>query len=241
MEIKVLPKQLVKFLTDSVILEQMCLPNHYPEANLQSFLNFQDGYRVNVNTGEYLISDNDGDWAPDCYVIAQNYFADPFVIFMHEYELDYPVYYAVHGAGRWDFEQVSASLACFRQELLLFQSLQMEPQKFAEFIATSKHLSGLLWKELYSSLIETTSEDMDVSEETIQEPWIYGKLLLTEIGVNKLQVVSFLKQNFKITGTEALRLVNTLPIELGCGVEKFMQPCRDYLERIGAKVIFVED
>ncbi len=241
MEIKVLPEQLVEFLTDLVILEQMCLPGNYPKANLQEFLNFQDGYRINVNTGKHLTSDKNGGWAPDCYVITQNYFADPFVIFMNESELSYPVYYALHGTGRWDFERVAESLECFKHELLLFHSLQTEPQKFADFIATSKNLSGLLWKELHSCLVESISENMNKNEELEQEPWVYGKLVLTEIGINKLQVVSFLKQNFKITGAEALKLVNSLPIELGRGVEKFMQSHRDYLERIGARVIFIED
>lgn len=65
--------------------------------------------------------------------------------------------------------------------------------------------------------------------------------MLIDIGVNKIQVVSFLKQHFKITGAEALNLAKHLPIELSHGVEKFFQPNIRYLKRIGAEVIFIED
>lgn len=240
---QLLPERLVEFLTDSIVSEQMCLPNNYPEVSLQGFLNFQDGYRINVNTGEYLTSGNDGGWANDCYVFAQNYFADPFVIFMNESEIGYPVYYARHGVGRWDFEKVADSLQSFKKDLLKFQTLEANPENFAVYISDNKDLNCWLWHELHTSLIDSITDKLGekYSDEENYEPWIYGKLMLIDIGVNKIQVVSFLKQHFKITGAEALNLAKHLPIELSHGVEKFFQPNIRYLKRIGAEVIFIED
>lgn len=235
-----LPKALQQFLSEPIVMEMMCLPYHYPEIN--QFEDFQDGYRINGNTGEDLTGVQNGDWLPEYYVICQNYFADPFMIKMNESSEGFPVYYARHGCGWWDFEKISPNLQAFKDELLYFSKLDENTKEYIQYLETQKDLKSELWAELYQSLKEGTPLQAEIEDVELHvEIWIYGKLILTTIGENKIKIAHFLKQHFKITGAEALALTDQLPIVLGHFAEKFAVNLQVELRHLGAEVIFIAD
>lgn len=237
-----LPKALQQFLSAPIIFDTMCFPHHYPEIG--QFEDFQDGYRINANTGEDLTGLNDGDWLPEYYVICRNYFDDPFIVKIDELSKGFPVYYARHGCGRWDLEKIDENLTAFHHDLIVLKQFEQEnnKEKFVAYIAENKDLNLDLWSELHSTLTESLSAEFSAENEIIDtRPWIYGKVFLTEIGSNKLKVVSFLKQHFKVSGSEALKMIHELPIEIASGAEQHCQFSLRALENIGATGQFIPD
>lgn len=234
----ILPKDLIDFLAMPFEMEMMCLPCHYPD--IASFLDFQEGYRFCGNSATDLTGHQAGDWHPEAYVIAVNYFADPFVIYLTASAQGFPVYYAQHGAGRWDFEKIAENLDQFQQDLKYFQTLEQDKLKFAAYIQQHKDLKIELWNELYCSLQNTQISQLN--ENTVVEeytPLIYGKLILTEIGQHKLKVVSFIKQHLKLTCAEALHCIQQLPLEIDTGSQQHCQCIQIQLENIGATTEFL--
>ena len=92
------PEALRSLLLDPPEQTNLVLPWTYAAA--EAWTPFQLGYRVHGNTGDPLVSETDGGWQPDWWVIAANYFADPFFIDLREDAEGFPVRYAAHGAGR---------------------------------------------------------------------------------------------------------------------------------------------
>ena len=93
------PHEIELFIASKVVVgnRASCLPEDYPQLNeLQAY---QEGYRW--LTGESLVSTKPGDWQPGWYVIARNYFDDPFFIDINEQTTGFPVHFALHGTGRW--------------------------------------------------------------------------------------------------------------------------------------------
>ncbi len=238
--LKNLPNELINFIKNPIVFEQMELPWNYPA--IDHFEDFQVGYRVCEGIDENITGRNDGAWHPEGYVICSNYFNDPFVIHLDEDKKGYPVYYAQHGVGCWDFKQVASSLKDFQLDLIQIQRLEHDKQALIDYVGSNKNFKLDFWKELHLSLIESLSdENINANDEIESQPWIYGKLILVESGKNKIKVVSFLKQHFKVTGMEALQIINQLPLEIESGAEQFCQYNKDYLENIGAHVKFISD
>lgn len=234
----VFTQDLIDFLATPIEMETMCLPCHYPDVT--SFEDFQEAYRFCGNSGKDLTGMQAGDWHPDDYVICLNYFADPFVINLTESTQGFPVYYAQHGAGRWDFEKIAESLVQFRQDLVCFQTLEKDNSKFAAYIEQHKDLKIELWNELYETL--KNAQNTDLNENRViknHPPLVYGKLLLLQVGSQKLKVVSFLKQHLKLTGAEALHCIQQLPLEIEIGSQQVCQRIQSQLENIGAVTTFV--
>jgi len=118
-----LPKQLVEFLSRDIrIGEGLELPQSFADVN--NFNDKQDGYRYNSVTGEYFVTDKEGGWQDGWYVIAANYFDDPFYIDFTEEDMGFPVYYSPHGAGKWTQNKIADSILQFGE--ILEQSLDID-------------------------------------------------------------------------------------------------------------------
>ena len=238
MMITSLANALYPLLSEPICMENMCLPNHY--ADIEYLDDFQEGYRCNANTGEDLTGFQDGDWLPHYVVICQNYFLDPFIINMEEESLGFPVYYARCGAGRWDVEKIADNLQAFHKDLLLLQQYEQgDRQVFADYIAAHKDLTVGLWQELHHSLLASDQDDSIEQQVVQKQHWIYGRVVLTEVGTNKLKIVSFLKQHFQWTGQQALQQINQLPIEIIEGTVQYCQHSLKYLQSLGATAVFI--
>ncbi len=145
-------KQIADFMQAHIVTNVLCLPQNYP-AN-DGFYAFQDGYRYNANTGQTLTGEGDGDFKPSWYVLCTNYFFDPFFVDFTEEALGFPVYYAAHGAGRWDAIPVSKTVTQFT---IMLQGLTMVEDDAPRAIAliNSFPFSGqTLWQEAIVELKE---------------------------------------------------------------------------------------
>lgn len=88
------------------------LPNRY--AAMADFAgDMQEGYRHNSRKGQDFTAASPGAWQPDWWVVAANYFADPFFVDMREAAQGLPVYFAFHGAAR---QEDAAALADWLEE-----------------------------------------------------------------------------------------------------------------------------
>jgi hypothetical protein len=75
----------------------------------------QVGYSM-TPTGQSLIGENDGDWLKSWVVIGyEDACGDP--IFIDTSHVEFPVYTAVHGEGRWEANRISDSLGGFAHAL----------------------------------------------------------------------------------------------------------------------------
>ena len=72
------------------------LPQRY--ADITDFNRIQAGCRYSLQ-GEYFVSGKKGDQQNDWYVIAVNYFGDPFYIDFTQEDIGFPVYFSWCEAG----------------------------------------------------------------------------------------------------------------------------------------------
>ena len=95
-----LPRAVRRFIEDAIVAGDVALPFHYPRP--EHWQGWQSGFRYHGITGESLIATTPGEWQPGWHVIALNGFDDPFFIDLGEEAQGFPIYYAPHGAGRWN-------------------------------------------------------------------------------------------------------------------------------------------
>lgn len=122
-------------------LEEICSKWSLPDIYIEFLRNHEENLYVNVNDedddeeedffykeeievygAKHLIEGQEGyaynpvqksvieDWNPN-YIVIANYNADPYCIDISQENS--PVYYAVHGLGRWEFEEDSKSVEEF--------------------------------------------------------------------------------------------------------------------------------
>jgi hypothetical protein len=106
-----IPPEVTAFIEQGTVVGKLCLPDHYPKPG--EFADFQAGYRYNAVTGKPLTGEQAGDFWPSWYVVAANYFDDPFYVDFLGQEAGFPVYFSYHGAGTWTPLRVSATLLDF--------------------------------------------------------------------------------------------------------------------------------
>lgn len=229
------------FITQHLVFDVLCLPYNYPVAGrLEAF---QDGYRYNSVKGESLITGKEGDWQETWFVIASNYFTDPFFIDLSEDVKDFPVYFSFCRAGQWAPVRVSSSITAFSKLLETLKSLDLETDKTApiKFLQQSVEINSF-WQEVieaYEGNGAKNVENEDATTDTAE--WILGKLFITDLGRDKLKVISYLKTLFSLTPTEALAFSKQPPIEVASGYLVHLKKKKDFLEKLGASVEFVKD
>ncbi|WP_433677225.1 hypothetical protein [Microbacterium gorillae] len=126
------PPELRALLVSSPEFANLVLPGTYADAANWSAL--QRGYRVHGLSGESLVSDRAGEWHPDWWVFATNYFADPFFVDLRDADAGFPVRFASAGAGRWTPILVADSVSEFSGWLEHIAALESEPHTAGRYV-----------------------------------------------------------------------------------------------------------
>ncbi|MDJ0366056.1 hypothetical protein QMK33_12905 [Hymenobacter sp. H14-R3] len=151
-----IPPEIEAFITQEIEVGQMCLPDHYPTA--ANFSDFQAGYRYNAVTKEDITGTLEGDFKPTWYLIAANYFDDPFYVDFSESDLGFPVYFSYHGAGSWTPLKVSATLFEFTTLLTKLVDLQEDADAYLRTLRSVPEAENEFWQEVITSY-ETRDEE----------------------------------------------------------------------------------
>jgi hypothetical protein len=202
---EILPDEVKDFIAAEIVAGDMALPSHYPKPHELRAL--QVGYRSHGLTGEDLVSTVPGGWQPGWLVIAQNYFDDPFFIDIAEEASGFPVYYARHGAGRWDAVIAAPSLQRFSQILSALRALGGDDARVRHFIETETDATNALWSEVLEGL--KYREEEQEAPEPAQDPKDFelGDLILTEVGPQKLKVVQIVRRALDVSAPQAMTVV----------------------------------
>ena len=236
-----MPEAVREFAVAAIQGRDMALPWHYPKE--EDWQGLQTGFRTHGISGENLLGAEDGQWRPGWFVIALNGFGDPFFIDIGEEAAAYPVYYAPHGAGRWDAVLVASSLREFGAMLQSLAALD-DDDAALQYLESHTDENNPLWSEVRAARRESASdENRHKEEEKPVEPtaWQHGTLLITRLGPHKLKVVNLLKQHLKLTPQQALSLTGALPIPVGRDYSIRFRGIRQELEAVGAQTTFQPD
>lgn len=165
---------------------------------------------------------------------------DPFFVDLSEQDLGFPVYFSWHGAGSWEPVKVADDLNDFAAKLLSIQKVDQDKNQLIVLLSKDFDLTIELWKEMYASIEE---EDEDGEQETDTDPseWIRGKVVIRDIGQQKMKIVHYLKENFKLTPQQALALSKQKDIEVDQGYLVHLKVLVNYLKELGATAEFVAD
>ncbi|MDT8976270.1 SMI1/KNR4 family protein [Paenibacillus sp. chi10] len=146
-QIPTLPKQLVEFINLDFCFDYIgMLPAYY--ADINDFNKIQEGYRFNSLSGEFLVSDKNGDWQDGWYVFAVNTMDDPFYIDFTQKDHGFPVYFSYHGTGKWVPIKIADTLEQFEQILRVLKSKDLEvPFELSE-LSLEIDLNNEFWDEV---------------------------------------------------------------------------------------------
>ena len=159
-----LPQQIENFIEEQIEMDNMTLPWNYP--TIEKFDEFQAGYRYNSITKEDL-TEKQGEFHRNWFVICSNYFDDPFFIDITEIENNFPIYYAQHGAGKWTPIKISKSIIEFASQLRELKNLENNKSAYLKHLQSNFDLENEMWKEVYDSVIEEI-EDEEYNDELQQ-------------------------------------------------------------------------
>lgn len=235
-----LPDAVRQFIESAIVTGDMALPFHYPR--LQELDAWQSGFRRHGITGENLVSSAPGAWQPDWLVIALNGFDDPFFIDLGEQAQGLPVYYAPHGAGRWDALQVAPNIRRFAQMLSALRDLPDDDTAALRYVEVEAGLTNALWSEVHESRRNRPALEQELTQrEAPCEPqdWRCGTLVLVDAGPQRLKVVQHLRKMLGLSAQEALALASRRDIVLAEGSFIQLRSTRDRLVSLGAAVEFV--
>lgn len=233
-----LPETLQAFLTNPIIVGDVYLPTHYPAPGHLD--DFQIGFRTHGLTGESLVSEAEGAWHPDWYVIALTGLDDPIFISEAEAQSGYPVYYAPHGAGRWDAVLIAPSLVAFGQLLAALAEVNDDNAEFERLIIEATASSNKFWREILEARREAEDDEDSSSDTTDYDPADYerGDLIVKDLGPHKLKVVQMISKSRKVSLKEALVLAEALPFTAASGMRLQLRDLIERLEELGATVEF---
>lgn len=226
-----LPEEIARFIAAAVVTGDMVLPWHYPAAD--DLAAVQIGYRVHGNTGASLVSYETGAWQPGWWVIAQNYFGDPFFIDMGEQMSGFPVYYALHGAGRWDVVTLAPSCRAFGTILTDLRD-DGGVDALEQLHAAADHP---LWQEVITERRERAGADGAEPVCDLQAIE-YGDLVVTGIGVQKMKIIQILRKAMNLSLQAAMALAAEPEILVGSGPRVRFGRIENDLRAHGASVEF---
>lgn len=226
---------LVNYFTTNYYFENLSLPENYP--TIDNILDFQDGYRYNSVNEASLISDKQGDFKDSWLVIATNYFADPFIINLDEVDLNFPVYFAMHGAGKWELQQISNNINIFQDTLKVIYENRFDRDFLVSYFEKLSKNNIEFWDEVYKNALnlpDLTNEEQEVK--IFQTDWREAEIYITDIGPNKMKIVSLLKKVHNLSGTEALKMSKQNRIYFSKVYFKYIDKTVEQLQNLGAKV-----
>ncbi|AMP97234.1 hypothetical protein AY601_0265 [Pedobacter cryoconitis] len=228
--------EIKNFIEKRIMPDNLYLPQNYPEV--KTFEEFQDGYRFNGTTGEIYTGTKPAEFRENWYVICSNEMNDPFYVDLSEQDRGFPVYFSWHGAGSWEPVKVADDLNDFAAKLLSIQKVEKDKDELINLLDADFDLTIELWEEMYVSIEE---EEGDDGEEKGPSEWIKGKVVIRDIGQQKMKIVHYLKDHFKLTPQQALALSKQKDIEVDQGHLLYLKGLVDYLRELGATAEFVAD
>lgn len=200
-----IPEEIQKFINKGALLENYCLPHFYPTLN--SFEDFQIGYKIHGRTGESITGNEKGHFKQEWYVICSGYADDPFFIDITEVDQGFPVYFAWHGTGKWTPIQVTENLTSFSDKLEVLKELEANSDNIQQDFEKLFDLNHEFWKEVYHSYEKEEEEEIgEVDEQSKLEVYqpserekihnqIYKtRLALTALKTKKQQGIIGLKE-----------------------------------------------
>mgnify|MGYP005751478861 CR=1 FL=1 len=232
-----IPEEVKDFIEAKVVTGDMALPFHYPEAC--ELLGWQAGFRFHARDRSSLVSESPGAWQPGWFVIALNAFDDPFFIDLGGRPQGFPVYYAAHGAGRWDALQVATRLDGFSRCLrLLREHPELDPAAL-HVLSVEADLDNALWREVRDARAEP-ADGAAVVGEARSDPgdWQPGALVLVAAGQHKLKLAQMLARQLGMGAPSALALASTPNVVLRKGNRVSLRALQRGLLALGAEVEF---
>lgn len=233
-----IPFSVQQFIQTATVCENIHLPSHYPA--LHELEGYQSGFRRHGITGADLTGMKPGQWQPGWYVIALNTFDDPFFVDFTEEKQGFPVYYAHHGAGKWEAIKIAETITSFSQILISLQALQQNEEATISWVEANTDTSTDFWNELHNGLKEALEEQEQTPAVDITG-WKAGKIMITHIGSNKMRVANYLKDLFRLTPQEALELSRQKEIVAAQGYEVHLERIKNDLQKLGATTVFIPD
>lgn len=228
-----IPDAIRVFITAAVIPGDIMLPFHYPQP--EQWHEWHSGFRWHGITGENLMADTPDAWQPNWYLIALNGLDDPFFIDLTEETDGYPVYSAAHGAGRWQAERIAADLQSFLA--LLTQLRDADEADALVILDAHTEPDSPFWLELRQAWQERDNEG-DNAPDVAPEDWQAGRLLITDIGAQKLKVVQVLRKTLNLPLADALSFVTNLPVCVGEDFRLRLRSLERELQATGATLTF---
>ncbi|MBW6421554.1 hypothetical protein KX729_08885 [Rhizobium sp. XQZ8] len=227
-----------EFLAARLIVGEAMLPAFYPDP--EGFDALQIGFRSHGVTGKSLVAQTTGAWQPGWYVIALNALDDPFIIDAGDRDSGYPVYYAPHGAGRWDATPIAPNLSRFAEILSALQHVEDNSERFSAALEAETDISNPFWHEVQIARAEAESENLRETLGATYDLKDYedGHLIVTDPGQNKLQVVQVVSKALGLPLKQALALAAAGEFTAGSGSHIQLRRLRDQLEALGSKVEF---
>lgn len=214
-----LPYEIQQFLTRAIVCGHRCLPQHYPDKT--TFENFQSDFRYHGLTGNDLTSTAEGSFQPGWYVIATNAFGDPFIVDLNEADRHYPVYYALHDAGKWNRTPVADDLEHFAVLLtgLTKRTGQMET---LQYIKTHTDLASELWQEVCADIRDN---EQNTTENGAESATIHT------IGSGKMHAIRYLRKHLDMNKQKEMPLAEGASMQCNRTIHR--------LQALGVTTVFM--
>jgi len=228
-----IPQLILQFIENPIETGTILLPFHYPKKDEWEY--FQSGFRYHGISGKDLTSTKEGAWQRGWHVIALNGMDDPFFIDLNEEASGFPVYYALHGAGRWDAIALGFDIVSLGRFLEQMEKAGKDKTACLELVELSTDLRNPFWLELRTTIQEWDDEE---AESTEIDPALlrYGKLVVTDAGPNKVKVAKYLMKIWNIGPQEALVRLVQQDVLVANGFPLHLQKHIDNLQQLGATV-----
>lgn len=151
-----LPKEIEDFISRKIELENYCLPHFYPD--LDSFEDFQIGYKTNGNTRGKITEEKKGEFIENWLVICSSYANDPFFINITEENQNFPIYFAWHGIGNWKPIKVSKNISEFSKQLDFLKKIELSDKDNQSELKINFDLNNEFWNEVNNEYEEYDDE-----------------------------------------------------------------------------------
>lgn len=229
--------EITEFLKKAIVIEGIALPEYY--APIENIYYFQDGYYYNSVENKDLTSDKPGGFKSNWIVLATNYFADPFFIDLNEAEQMFPVYFAYHGQGHWESLKIADSLEIFQKKLEDIKNIRYDKTTLICYFDENIDPENLFWKDVYLTIEDESVLDWEeIKQESFDSSGSNVNLYITDTGPNKMKIITLLKKELNISGSEALKLSKSPRIFFRTGYSKWLEKTSKELEDLGAQVEF---
>ena len=228
-----IPQLILQFIENQTETGTILLPSHYPKKD--EWEEFQSGFRYHGLSGKDLTSTEEGAWQPDWHVIALNGMDDPFFIDLNEETSGFPVYYAMHGAGRWDAIALGFNIVSLGRFLEQMEKAGKDKTACIQLVELSTDIRNPFWLELRTTIQEWDDEEEE-STEIAPALLRYGKLVITDAGPNKVKVAKYLMKIWNTGPQEALARLTQQDVLVANGFQLHLQKYIDDLQQLRATV-----